>query len=186
MPTFSHFTSLTLFTCCRLDAWFSTTTFHSYTLPFFLFPFARHYIWLPQMAHLSFRILRSCLQFSEISSTDAWKWMWRKEAEAKSSCRLEPLLFIKHVLLYIILYLALRHVNERMKEWNSPLIYSFTLLLFLSIRSWSWQSPSPVSHLSSWQPRRPWRAIVSWWNSLPCPPMLCTHMCQPFRFCARQ
>lgn len=64
-----------------------------------------------------------------------------------------------------------------------PLLLFF---LLFSIRSWSWQNPSPVSLLSSWQPRKPWRAIVSWRNQLPCLPMLCTDKCQPFTFCARQ
>lgn len=35
------------------------------------------------------------------------------------------------------------------------------LLRVCSIPSWSWRSPSPASHRSSWQPRRPWRGTVS-------------------------
>lgn len=53
------------------------------------FSFARHYIWLPQTAHLSSRTRRSCLLSSETSWTVAWKWMLRKEVEEKSCFRLE-------------------------------------------------------------------------------------------------
>lgn len=50
-----------------------------------------------------------------------------------------------------------------------PLCDYFSSFCMLSILSWSWRSPSPVLHLSSWPPRRPWRAIVNSWEEPPLP-----------------
>lgn len=117
------------------------------------------------MAHLSSRTLRSFRQSSETSWTVAWKWMLRKEVEEKSCFRLERLVCTS---LFLLFYLSIHHIHCR----------AFSLF-FPSIPSWSWQSHFPVSHLSSWQPRRRWRAIASLSTELPCLPMLCTDMCQP-------
>lgn len=120
------------------------------------------------MAHLSSRTLRSFPQSSETSWTVAWKWMLRKEVEEKSCFRLERLVCTS---LFLLFYLSIHHIH----------CCAFSLF-FPSIPSWSWQSHFPVSPLSSWQPRRRWRAIASLSTELPCLPMLCTDMCQPISF----
>lgn len=120
------------------------------------------------MAHLSFRTLRSSLQSSETSWIVAWKWMLRKEVEEKSCFRLEKNPSMLSPLFQL--------TNT---DWCEFSLFS------PSIPSWSWRSHFPVSHLSSWQPRRRWRAIASLSTELPCLPMLCTDTCQPnsFFFC---
>lgn len=57
----------------------------------------------------------------------------------------------------------------------------FIYFVTLSIPSWSWRSPSPVSHLSFWPPRRPWRAIVNSREEPP-PPFHAVHTFVPNHF----
>lgn len=79
--------------------------------------FARHCIWLPQMAHLSSRTLRSFPQSSETSWTVAWKWMSRKEVEEKSCFRLARRVCTS---LFLLFYLSMRRIHCRAFSLFSP------------------------------------------------------------------
>lgn len=112
--------------------------------------------------------------------------MWRREAGEKSCCRWSPPFYLWLPMWFALLLLC-------QLDWLDVAVYASIItpsacttiemrsnvnltLFFLplsclsSIPSWSWQSPSPVLHLSSWLLRRPWKATINQTNNhaFPC------------------
>lgn len=148
--------------------------------------FPRHYTWLPRMGRLNFRTQRNCPQSSETSSIVAWKWMWRREEAAKSYCRwIHPPVMNLFSCLFCV-----------WKEFSfCPHHFSLLVILFL-FKSLSWGAASfpeaseaalesHTSHPGS-EGGHEGQSLADETSDPADPCCVCTDMCQPFRFCARQ